>query len=242
MKNLLLVALLPFLSSCLAAALQDGTRLGDINDIDHQLPPFQTREAHGKVAYACEGSISCSTSPDGAPETQKQELRRQDPRPPVPPPPGPQAPAPPPLSPPPLPPLPPPPSYPPPPPLPPPPPPQPQGGSTGPAPPPPPPPPSSPSPSGGQASPTSQPTQLPAGAVFFPNAALAEVMAGDGLGNAYCPCVSDLSRGGTSILSSGYSSADIILIAGASLFGAWLGGATAAVVLGLLLQRRFVVY
>ncbi|KAK8098267.1 uncharacterized protein PG998_013753 [Apiospora kogelbergensis] len=117
-------------------------------------------------------SISHRSSPgDGAANPQKQKHRRQNPPPPpLSPPVGPQAQAPPPPPPPPPPPL----------PLPPP-----------PLPPPPPPPPLPASP----APPAPQSAQLPAGAVFFPNAALADAMANNGLGTAYCPCSTDLSRG-----------------------------------------------
>ncbi|KAK7943716.1 uncharacterized protein PG986_012829 [Apiospora aurea] len=210
MKNLLLVAVLSFLPSCLALALQDGTE-----------------STSGKITGVCRGSMSCGTPSDGAVTAMRQVVSRQQE--PVPPPPPPPQGVPPP---PPLPPSPPPGSPPPPPPpaLPPPP--------VAPIPPPPPPP--LPPSSAAPVSAPTQPSQLPPGTLFLPDTALASVVAGEGLGNAYCPCFTDLSRGGTSIISTSSYPFDTIVIAGASLFGAWLGGATAAVVLGLRLRQRVV--
>ncbi|KAK8085283.1 hypothetical protein PG997_006554 [Apiospora hydei] len=174
----------------------------------------------------CGGSMPCATPSDGMATAMRQAVPRQQES--APPPPPLQAP-PPPLPPPPppgLPPPPPPPFPPPPPPLPP----------VAPIPPPPPLPQSSTAP---VSAPTQSP-QLPPGTLFLPDAALAGVVGGEGLGNAYCPCFTDLSRGGTSIISTSSYPFDTVVIAGALLFGAWLGGATAAVVLGLRLRQRVV--
>lgn len=221
MKSLTCIAVLSFLSCCLATALPDVNRAASSQDAGHELPSLPARQISDKIANVCGGSIPCPTLLTGLTTPMIQGVSRQvNPGPPQPPPPP----------------------FPPPPPPPPPagepprpPPPLPAGGPV-------PPPAQSAQPPQTQSTQppqlSSQSAQLPPGTVFLPNSALASVMANEGFGAAYCPCSNDPSRGGgTSVLSFTYPS-DTTLIAFASLVGAWIGSVTAGVVLGLRLRQK----